>query len=127
MSKVLEAECEAGVVTIEDLPIAESTILSEGVGSSEGIAILQDEKVFYIPNATPDLKLTIEKAIDAINQIAQTLTTISGSLTAIGAGMTGPTTSPPPTLPVDVAQILTDTVTLMSTATELETLKGMLR
>ena len=36
MSRILEASCVDGKVTVEGLEI-EATILSEGVGSSEGI------------------------------------------------------------------------------------------
>ncbi len=75
MSKVLDAACAAGVVTIDGLPVA-ATILSEGVAPSEGVAILQGEAVTYIANTAPDLKTTIGKLADAITQLTTALAAI---------------------------------------------------
>lgn len=112
MSKALNASCESGSVTVEGQEIP-ATILSEGVGSSTGIVILDKDKVYYIPNRASDLKDTLTSVVSALQQIATTLT-------SIGAGMTGPTTAPPPTLATDVAQINT-------LASQLDTLKGQLK
>lgn len=97
MSKVLSASCSGGVVTVAGA-IVQATILSEGIGNSEGVVILDKDKAFYIATNATDLKTTLQKISDALAKIGETLT-------AIGAGMTGPTTTPPPTLPVSVAQI----------------------
>lgn len=113
MSKILEATCEGGVVTADGVPVPGATILSEGVGSSSGALLMEGEKKLYVGKTSPDLKTTIEKVIAALNKIGSTLT-------SIGAGMTGPTTAPPPTLAADVLEIT-------SVATELETLKGQLK
>lgn len=113
MSKVLSASCSQGKVTAEGIVVTTAEILSEGVGSSEGVLILEEDKQTYVAKTSPDLKTTIEKTVAALNKVASILT-------AIGAGMTGPTTAPPPTLATDVTE-------LIATATELETLKGMLK
>jgi hypothetical protein len=113
MSKVLEAICVGGVVTSEGVPVPAADILSEGVGASSGVLILDRDLAKYIAKTSPDLKSTLEI-------LSSALTTIATSLTSIGAGMTGPTTAPPPTLAVDVAQI-----TLA--VTELDALKEILK
>jgi len=106
MSKILEASCVGNVVSIEGAPV-EAEILSEGVGSSTGCALMEKEKIFYITSNASDLKTTLEKAVSAIEKI-------SAALLAIGAGMTGPTTTPPPTLAADVAEILVISVELQT-------------
>lgn len=113
MSKILEATCENGQVTAEGAQVPGATVLSEGVGASEGALLMEGDKKLYVTSNATDLKTTIEKVIAAINKIGTTLT-------AIGAGMTGPTTAPPGTLGADVAE-------LTQIATELETLKGQLK
>lgn len=114
MSKILDATCSAaGIVTCEGATITEAQVLSEGKQASEGLLIIQNGKVYYLTLSVSDLKTTIEKLSAAVGQIASTLT-------SIGAGMTGPTTAPPPTLPTDVA-------TLNSIKAELDTLKGALK
>lgn len=113
MSRVIEATCQGNIVTAEGVPVPGTTILSEGVGQSEGILILDRDKRTYIPKTSPDLKQTLEKIVAGLNTIATTLE-------SIGAGMTGPTTAPPPDLATNVAQI-------QQTATELQTLMGALK
>lgn len=112
MSKVIEATCQASTVTIDGQPVS-ATILSKGIGSSEGIAVLDKDKVTYITSNATDLETTL----DNLNQSLTKLVTI---LTAIGAGMTGPTTAPPPTLVADLAEITAIVATLT-------TLKGALK
>lgn len=114
MSKILDATCSAaGIVTCEGATITEAQVLSDGKQASEGLLIIQNGKVYYLTLSVSDLKTTIEKLSAAVGQIATTLT-------SIGAGMTGPTTAPPPTLATDVA-------TLNSIKAELDTLKGALK
>jgi hypothetical protein len=113
MSKVIEATCVGGVVTAEAVPVEDAVILSEGEGSSEGILVMQDDKQYYLAKTSEDLKATLDEVITALNQLVTVIT-------AIGAGMTGPTTAPPPTL-------ATDLLTITNAATTLQTLKGMLK
>ena len=110
---MIPATCQAGVVTADDVPVPAAVIQSKGVGASEGVLLIDGEEARYLPNTTPDIEETLEKISDA-------LTTIANTLTAIGAGMTGPTTAPPPSLPSNVAS-------LNATIAELEALKGALR
>lgn len=100
MSKILAASCVDNKVTVEGKEIEGAIILSQGKASSTGIVIIEEDKVTYIAMNTTDLATTIDKTVELINAIAPILT-------AIGAGMTGPMTAPPPTLAADVAQLQT--------------------
>lgn len=113
MTKILEATCIAGVVTADELPVLTAQILSEGIGPSTGILLMQEDAQFYIPKTTPDLETTLENLVDVLTTIATTLTTI-------GAGMLGPATAPPPTLAANVASI-------NAVAAELTVLSEMLK
>lgn len=99
MSKILSATCDAtGKVTAEGVQVVGAVVLSQGKQASEGVAVLDGDKVWYLTSSATDIKTTIEKLADA-------LTKITTLFTAIGGGMTGPTTAPPPSLPTTVAEI----------------------
>jgi hypothetical protein len=89
MSKIIEATCVGGVVTADDVPVPAAEILSEGVGESEGILILDEDKAKYIAKTSPDLKATLEKLITTLEKLSAALTAIdsAGPLsTTCGAG-----------------------------------------
>lgn len=114
MSKILSATCNAsGQVTADGVQVVGAIVLSEGKQASSGLAVMDGDKVWYLTSSATDIKTTIEKTADALTKIAN-------MLTAIGAGMTGPTTAPPGTLPTDVAA-------LQTVVTELNALKGALK
>jgi hypothetical protein len=116
MSKVLQASCVGGVVTAGDpipLPVLSADILSEGVGPSEGILVMDEDEATYVTSNASDLKTTIDK-------LASSLNTIGNALTSIASQMLGPATAPPPTLPLAVAE-------LTATATQLSLLKETLK
>lgn len=101
MSKILNANCAAGVVVAGEPvpgPVASAVILSKGVGPSSGVLAMDEDKATYITSNASDIESTL-------GVLATVLTDIATCLTSIGAGMTGPTTAPPPTLAVDVAKI----------------------
>ena len=98
MSKILDATCQGKVVTSQDVQVPAAKILSEGIGESEGLLLLEGARATYITSSASDLKQTL-------NQVAEALQTIAGALEAIGSNMTGDTTSPPGSLPGDVASI----------------------
>lgn len=76
MSKALDATCTAGVVLADGIPVIGATILSEGVGSSSGVLILDEDRQTYIGKTSGDLKIALEKIASALSQIATALTTI---------------------------------------------------
>jgi len=120
-AKIFAASCEDGKVMIEGFEI-EATILSEGVGSSTGIVILEGSTAFYISKSSTDLKGTLESTIAAFESSSDALTTVANTLTAIGTGMTGPTTAPPGALPGNVAQINAAVADLDSARSDLESI-----
>lgn len=93
MSKVLEATCEAGVVTCQGVPVPDVIILSEGVGDSTGILILQAGKAYYVVKGSPDLDETLENLINALGQIVtaynQAVTGLNKAVTALTQAGTG--------------------------------------
>jgi len=114
MSKILDATCNAaGVVTADGTTVIGAIVLSEGHQASEGLAVMDGDKVWYLTSSATDVKTTIEKMADAITKIANLFT-------SVGGGMTGPTTAPPPTL-------VTDVLALNTLVTELNTLKAALK
>lgn len=114
MSKVLQATADAsGKVTADGVEIVGAIILSEGKQASAGVAVIDGEKVWYLTSSATDIKTTIEK-------LAGLITKLGTMFTAVGSGMTGPTTSPPPTLATDVAE-------LNQMVVELNQLKGALK
>lgn len=127
MAKALSATCSGGVVKVGNLTIPGVTVLSEGVGESSGLLIIEVDEPTYIALTTPDLKSTIEKAMDALEDVASVLNKIATTFTSIGAGMTGPTTAPPGTLAADVATIVSKATEITATRTALGTLKGALK
>jgi hypothetical protein len=127
VSKVLAATCVAGIVKVGALVVPAAEVLSEGVASSSGIVILDEDKAYYVAENSPDLKSTIEKVIDSLEDLASVLNTIATTLTSIGAGMTGPTTAPPPTLAVNVATIISKAAEITASRAELLALKGALK
>lgn len=74
MSKTLAATCQAGVVRIGTVVLPDAVKFSEGVGSSEGVAILDQDKQFYLAKTSPDLKAAIVELIDLTTK----LTTLVG-------------------------------------------------
>ena len=127
MSKVLEATADAsGVVTADGVPVPAADLISEGKQASSGILIIDGLKAWYIPSSATDIKTTIENLIDVIDATAAAITKIGTTFTAVGAGMTGPTTSPPPTLAADVLELTGKVTELNAIKTELNTLKGAL-
>lgn len=127
MSKILAATCEAGVVKVGDLSVPSAVVQSSGVASSDGVLLMEGDTAFYLSKTSEDLMTSIEKTSMALEDLASALNTIATTFTSIGAGMTGASTTPPPTLAVDVASIISKATELTALKTELNTLKGNLR
>lgn len=120
MSKALQATCVAGIVIADSVPVPVATILSQGVGSSSGVLILDDDKATYIAKTTPDLETTLTKLISVLTELTSALTSIDTKVLVTtcpaGAGTTVP-------LPLAASNI----TALTALKTELTTLKGMLK
>lgn len=128
MSKILAATCSAlGIVTADGVTVPTAEVLSLGTGASSGLLYLEGDKAWYIPSSATDIEETLDKAIDSLDAIGPALTEIASTLTAIGAGMTGPTTTPPPTLGVSVSNINSKVALINTAKSALTTLKGALK
>ncbi len=83
MTKVLEASCVGGVVTVDGFAVPSATILSEGVGASNGVVLLDDDQAFYINATSADLKSTLDTLIDVLTEVKTALDKTVASLTSI--------------------------------------------
>ena len=128
MSKILDATCSStGVVSVGGVAVDAAEVLSEGKQSSSGILILDRGKAWYIPSSATDIKTTIEKLITVIDKVSDAITKTGTIFTSVGAGMTGPTTAPPPTLAADVVVLNGKVTDLAAVKADLNTLKGALK
>jgi len=78
MSSVLQATCEAGVVTVDGKEITPTLVLSEGVQSSQGVLIIDGDKSYYVAKTSLDLIAMIESLVEIITQVATVATTLDG-------------------------------------------------
>lgn len=85
MLKALQASCIASLVSIETFPNAGVTILSEGKGSSSGIALVDKDKAYYLTSNATDIKALIASMNDLVTKITTVLTALDGVTTAPGA------------------------------------------
>lgn len=91
MSRILDATCVANVVKVEGKVVSPVTILSQGVKSSTGVALLESDKLTYVASNASDIS-------DLISQLSTLVQSISDAFSAFGTAMTGSTTAPPATL-----------------------------
>ena len=126
--KMLEATCDAqGKVTALGVVVDVAAVISEGKQASSGVLVLDGATAIYIASSATDIKTTIEKIVAVIDDLTASLNQIVTVITAVGAGMTGPTTAPPPTLAADLAVLTGKVTTLNATKTALNNLKGALK
>jgi hypothetical protein len=92
MPRAVAATCVGNVVTIDDVPVPSATILSEGVTSSSGYAILDDDKIYYVAKTSPDLKTLIGNLVTVLGNIYDALNGLdtAGFLIAATAGVPSP-------------------------------------
>lgn len=128
MSRIIATTLVAPNIVMEGtFPIPTAQVLSEGKQASSGVLLMQGEECFYITSNATDIKTTIAKISSIIEDLNSALTQIATTLTSIGAGMTGPTTAPPPTLAADVLAITGKVTELTATKVELDLLKEALK
>lgn len=97
MSKMLNATCVGRIVTSSGVPVPSAEILSEGVGSSTGVLLMDEEEAKYITSNSSDLKTALE-------QIANALTSIASALTLLDAKPLG-TLGPSPAASASISQV----------------------
>jgi hypothetical protein len=111
MSKVIEATCVAGVVTADTVPVPDAEILSEGVASSSGVLVMDEDKATYIAKTSPDLKETLDKLASALDNIASALSAIDGAGYIISV-----TGGPAPVVAIPSPPVATSDITAINTA-----------
>lgn len=108
MTKIIDATCATNIVKIGGLPVTPCTILSEGVGASNGVVILDGDKAVYVPKTTADLKTVIEKLSLVLTQVTSCFTTLDAIPPISGA-------------------CATYTAAILALQTQLEALKAVLK
>lgn len=127
MSKMLEASCVAGVVTAEGIPVPAAEILSQGVGASSGRLFIDENDAVYIPDATPDLKTTLDKVLSALDQVVTALNATAVALTAIDAAAAAKLVVTAPVATAAITQVTTAATAITAVEIELQTLKASLK
>lgn len=92
--RLLEAECQGGVVQVEGTTV-QAEILSEGIGQSQGAALLDGNKVLYIASNKQDLKDILDQVGLVIDQIVIVLSSIDAVTTSPGSASAGITAISP--------------------------------
>lgn len=138
MTRVRNASLAGGIVSVEGFPVDVAEVFSEGAAPSDGVAILDKDKVFYFAKTSPDLKTTLEKVIDALGQVktaldktASALSTLdeAGYIIAVGGGSGAPAVGTPatPFATSDISEISSAATQIDTLKTALNTLKGALK
>lgn len=128
MSKILEATSTGGQVQVGDAIVQNAEFISEGVADSEGLVFLEEEKAFYFPKITPDLKTTLTKVVDALNQCATALTQAATGMGLIDVKPTGGTGSvSTPAAAGNITAINSAVSSLNTAKADLATLKDNLK
>lgn len=120
MSKVLHANCAGGLVYSNGVPVPSAQILSEGVGESSGVLLVDQGEAVYVAKISPDLKATLDGLVSALTSISSALNALNTATLATtcpaGAGVAGP----PLVASADIAAINTAKAQLLF-------LKGVLK
>ena len=118
---------EDGKVFVNGVEVEAALIVSAGKQASSGILLIDQELALYFPSNATDIAETIDNAIKIIDDAADAITKIGTVFTSVAAGMTGPTTAPPPTIAADVAELNSKVTSLNQTKADLTELKGKLK
>lgn len=128
MSKVLKAIATGGQVKVNGVIVQDAEFMSEGVADSEGLLYIEDEKSYYDPNTTPDLKTTLTKLIDVLTQTTSALTQIASGLGAIDVKPTGGTGSAStPVAASNISSITSSVSSINTLKADLSSLKDNLK
>lgn len=124
MPKILDAVCVEGEVKIGAVVLENVIFVSQGEGDSEGIVLIDEEKIYYIPVANTDLKTTLEKVVDALTAAATALTQAATGMGAIDVKPTGGTGSAStPAAASNISAINTQVTNINTAKNALNTLK----
>jgi hypothetical protein len=85
MSKIIDASCQAGVVTADGVPVTTAEVLSEGVASSTGILVMDEDRQYYVTSSAQDLSGMIESMTTILEQIIVVVTALDGVTVSPGS------------------------------------------
>lgn len=85
MSKILDAQCQAGVVSIEGFAQTDVTILSKGVGPSTGKALVEGDQVTYVTSSATDIEALITNVKALLDQVIIVLTSLDSVTVSPGS------------------------------------------
>lgn len=92
MTKILNANCVGGVITTGAGIVPECPNQGEG-GNSSGFLIISDDKFFYQPKTTPDVKSLIEQIENLCGKLGSLCDAI-GAITVLCSGPGAPSGTP---------------------------------
>jgi hypothetical protein len=118
--KILQATCVGGQVFANGSIVPACEIMGEG-GISSGYLLIADDKFFYLPKTTPDVKLFLTK----IENLCDKIGSLCDSISAITVICSAP--SSPSSTPVNSSSILLAKANILLVKTELTLLKNTLK
>lgn len=113
MARVLDATCASGAVSVGGVVVAGVTILSEGVASSTGYLILDQDRKYYVAKTHGDVKTLIDSVTDLLQDMSDLVQLVT-------TGLTGSTSAVPPTFVATKAQLDAAIATLKATKDSLK-------
>lgn len=134
---MLEASCVGGVVTADGVPVVAAVPLSQGIGQSSGVLLLDGDNAAYLADTSPDLDATLQQIISALDKTVTALGKCHDALSSIdgagyviavipGSGGASGTPSPPVAASA-IAGITTASADITAAKTQLQTLKAQLK
>lgn len=118
--QIFEASCNAGIVQANGGIVPSCQILGEG-GSSTGYLIIGEEKFFYLPKTTPDVKSFLTE----IETLCDKIGALCDSIKAITVICSAPAS--PSSTPVNSAVFTSAKLEISAIKTNLSTLKNSLK
>lgn len=118
--KIFNATCSGSVVTVNSRVVPNCPIMGEG-GSSSGYVVMAENKLFYLPKTTPDVKTFLTQ----IENLCGKLETLCDTIAAIT--VTCATAGNPSSPPINAASFATAKEDIAAVHSNLTTLKGALK
>lgn len=118
--KIFNATCAAGVVTMNGLIVPNCPVMGEG-GSSSGYIVMAENKLFYLPKTTPDVKSFLTQ----IENLCGKLEGLCDKIAAITVICAAPAS--PSSAPQNAAEFATVKSDIISIHTNLTNLKAALK
>ena len=84
MSKILKATCQNNIVKIDNFEV-ESEVFSEGIKESQGNALIDGDKCYYITSSASDIKDLIIQLWITLDKLIEVLNICNSGLTSAGA------------------------------------------